>query len=106
MSPTSKTSIPRTASVPETLEEENEILGTSESQSICSDNGAFAVGNVRFLRNSPHNLAQSFATNSELDVVIKRDSETSLNASPPTGASYVIRGYAQSVDHNFIIEST
>ena len=53
---------------PETLEEEHELMGTSDSQSILSreDSNAFAVGNRKFL--SPVHLGQSFAAGSEIDV--------------------------------------
>ena len=48
------------------MEEENELVGTSDSISILEgENGGFAVGNVRLL--SPTNMAKSFITTSEFD---------------------------------------
>ena len=96
--------------MPQTLEEENEFLGTSSSQSIVEDeNGAFAVGNYRYIR-SPglrDTAVKSFITNNTNDndiTLTKRESEHSLNFANTVG-SYALHGYAQSVDHNYNVES-
>ena len=63
------------------------------------ENGAFAVGNVRFL--SPEKVmgGQSFASASEFDGgITKRDSEMSLNFANKYGS------FAQSMDHNYGVE--
>ena len=41
-------------SVPQTMEEDNELMGTSDSNSVIEGaDGNFAVGNVRIMRPSP-----------------------------------------------------
>ena len=52
----SPVSVPRVynLSVPQTMEEDNELMGTSDSNSVIEGaDGNFAVGNVRIMRPSP-----------------------------------------------------
>ena len=53
--PKSPVSIPRyNLSVPQTMEEDNELMGTSDSNSVVEGaDGNFAIGNFRIMRSSP-----------------------------------------------------
>ena len=98
----SPVSVPRVynLSVPQTMEEDNEWIGTSDSNSVIEGaDGNFAVGNVRIMRPSPQNLGQSFVTNPDDGLMTKRGSETSLNNQFATGASYAMHGIVSSVDN-------